>query len=333
VAFGRFRERINAVSFAKRFRREQRQPKTAARTGLRRKAIRHSLPIAFLFCGLLFSAGAQAQQPVDHPDAVAAKPVANMYRNASAESDVVSQALYGTGVSTLKSKPGWANIRTADGYTGWVAAADLQILNGATYAPAGNAFRVAQLSANIYSEPDVTRHAPLLELPWESRLEPAADKAKNTERWLQVRLVDGRTAWVQRGDITEDFSPLGTAEMLQLAHKFLGITYTWGGVSSFGFDCSGFTQMLERQRGIEMPRDADLQAEWGRMSPVERKDLQPGDLLFFGSSAARVTHTGMYLGDGEFIHDTTHSHPGVQISRLDDMPWTQLLVAIRRIKP
>ncbi len=105
-----------------------------------------------------------------------------------------------------------------------------------------------------------------------------------------------------------------------MAHKFLGITYTWGGVSSFGFDCSGFTQMLERQRGIEMPRDADLQAAWSGVIPVEREDLQPGDLLFFGASAAKITHTGMYLGNGEFIHDTTHDHPGVQISRLDDSP-------------
>jgi len=276
---------------------------------------------------------ARAQMSVDHPDAVVAAPVANMYRNASAESDVVSQALYGTGVTRLESEPGWTDIRTADGYTGWVAADDLKVLNDGAYAPAGNVVRVAELSANIYSEPDVTRHAPLLELPWESRLEPAADKTKNTERWLQVRLVDGRAAWVQRGDVTEDFSPLSIAQMLQVAHRFLGITYTWGGVSTLGFDCSGFTQMLERQRGIEMPRDADLQAAWSSMIPVERKDLQPGDLLYFGSSAARITHTGMYLGNGEFIHDTTHDHPGVQISRLDDMPWTRLLVAIRRIKP
>jgi len=126
--------------------------------------------------------------------------------------------------------------------------------------------------------------------------------------------------------------PLSIEETLQLARKFLGITYTWGGVSSFGFDCSGFTQMLIRQRGIEMPRDADLQAGWTGVTPVDRKDLQPGDLLFFGSSASRITHTGMYLGQGEFIHDTTHDHPGVQISRLDDRPWTKLLVAARRVK-
>jgi hypothetical protein len=246
---------------------------------------------------------------------------------------VVSQALYGTGVLTLQNSQGWFNIRTADGYTGWVEAADLKLLNGSAYAPKGDAVRVIAISANVYREPDVTAHAPLLELPWESRLEPAPAPKKNTERWLEVRLVDGQIAWVQRGDISDDFTPVSMVDMLQDAHRFIGTTYTWGGVSSFGFDCSGFTQMLERQRGIEMPRDADIQASWSGVIAVERKDLQPGDLLYFGSSPNKITHTGMYLGNGEFIHDTTHGHPGVQISRLDDMPWTKLLVAIRRVKP
>jgi cell wall-associated NlpC family hydrolase len=282
---------------------------------------------------LLAASPAQAQQSVDHPDAVVAKPVVNMYKSATDASDVVSQALYGTGVLTRQSSQGWFQILTADGYTGWVEAADLKTLEGATYAPKGNAVRVAALSANVYREPDVTAHAPLLELPWEARLEPAPVPAKISERWLEVRLVDGQMGWVQRGDISDDFLPISIDEMLQLSHRFIGTTYTWGGVSSFGFDCSGFTQMLERQRGFEMPRDADVQASWNGVIAVERKNIQPGDLLFFGSSPAKITHTGMYLGNGEFIHDTTHDHPGVQISRLDDMPWTQLLVAIRRVKP
>ena len=282
---------------------------------------------------LLAATPAKAQLSVDHPDAVVARPVVNMYRNATDASDVVSQALYGTGVLTLQNSQGWFNIRTADGYTGWVEAADLKMLNGSAYAPKGDAVRVIAISANVYREPDVTAHAPLLELPWESRLEPAPAPKKNTERWLEVRLVDGQMAWVQRGDISDDFTPVSMVDMLQVAHRFIGTTYTWGGVSSFGFDCSGFTQMLERQRGIEMPRDADIQASWSGVIAVERKDLQPGDLLYFGSSPNKITHTGMYLGNGEFIHDTTHGHPGVQISRLDDMPWTKLLVAIRRVKP
>lgn len=271
-----------------------------------------------------------AQQSVPHPDLVVARPVADMYRHPSKSSDVVSQAIYGTGVATLATQDGWYEIRTADNYTGWVSADAVKALH--TYAPESSAMHVAELSANIYQEPDVTLHAPILRLPWEARLEVAPDQTSKSGRWIHVRLVDGHNAWVQRGDVVADSTPLSINQMISLAHRFLGITYTWGGVSSFGFDCSGFTQMLERQRGIEMPRDADLQAVWSGAVPVKRADLRPGDLLFFGSSPAKITHTGMYIGSGEFIHDTTHDHPGVQISRLDDLPWTRLLVAARRIK-
>jgi cell wall-associated NlpC family hydrolase len=87
-----------------------------------------------------------------------------------------------------------------------------------------------------------------------------------------------------------------------------------------------------RARGTTMPRDADKQAAWTGVIFVERRDLQPGDLLFFGASPRNITHTGMYIGDGQFIQATTNGHPIIQISRLDDQPWTQLLVASRRIK-
>lgn len=287
---------------------------------------------ALLLVLMLAAAYAVAQQSVPHPDLVVARPVIDMHRHPTANSDVVSQAIYGTGVTELASQSGWYDIRTADNYTGWVAAAAVKALHGNDYAPAGKALRVAGLSANIYRDPDVTLHAPVLRLPWEARLEVAPGQTSNTGRWIHVVLVDGTTAWVQRGDVSADFAPLTIPQMTDLARRFLGITYTWGGVSTFGFDCSGFTQMLERQRGIEMPRDADLQAAWSGVVPVPRADLQPGDLLYFGSSPAKITHTGMYIGNGKFIHDTTHDHPGVQISTLDDQPWTKLLVAARRVK-
>ena len=90
--------------------------------------------------------------------------------------------------------------------------------------------------------------------------------------------------------------------------------------------------MLVRARGINMPRDADQQAAWKGVIAVDRKELQPGDLLFFGASVKQITHTGMYIGDGQFIQATTTGHPVVQISRIDDDPWTHLLVACRRVK-
>jgi len=285
-----------------------------------------------LLCSLVAGSLVQAQQSVANADFVVSRPVINMYKEATADSEVTSQVLYGTGVLSLEKKGDWVRIRTADGYTGWIALADVKSQGDTPYAAEGKAVRVSALSANAYREPDVTEHAPMLHLPWESIVEVASDSPEDDTRWLKVRLVDGQTAWIQRGDVAQKGPPLSIDETLQVARKFLGTTYTWGGTSSLGFDCSGFTQMLVRQRGIEMPRDADLQAGWTGVVTVDRKDLRPGDLLFFGSSASKITHTGMYLGQGEFIHDTTHDHPGVQISRLDDMPWTKLLVAARRVK-
>jgi cell wall-associated NlpC family hydrolase len=272
-------------------------------------------------------------QAVAKADYVVIRPVANMYRDANRRTDVVSQAIYGTNVIRVKGKHGWVNVRTADQYTGWIPTSDLRKLKGQAYAASGAVVRVSQLSANIYREPDVTQHAPLLTVPWEVRLELLPNKVKGgEERWLQTRLPDGSSGFVQAGDVSTDFTPLTVEQMIATAKKFIGVTYTWGGASDFGFDCSGFTQMLVRQRGIIMPRDADLQAAWSGVAPVERASLQPGDLLFFGSGPDHITHTGMYIGKGQFIHDTTHDHPGVQISTLDDKPWTTLLVATRRVK-
>ena len=65
---------------------------------------------------------------------------------------------------------------------------------------------------------------------------------------------------------------------------------------------------------------------------VERKDLQPGDLLYFGASEKKITHTGIYMGDGKFINATTHVTPMVRIDDLNDAYWSKLLVAARRLK-
>jgi len=145
-----------------------------------------------------------------------------------------------------------------------------------------------------------------------------------------VRLPDDRRAWVVRGDINLDPKPISLEEVIALSERFLGLPYFWGGTSSFGFDCSGFTQMLCRRRGIGIPRDASLQAKWTGAAPVDRDDLKVGDLLFFGES--KITHTGMYIGGGKFINATTHDLPVVQISDLADAYWRKRFVAARRLK-
>jgi len=259
-------------------------------------------------------------------------PVANMYSGPSEQKDVVSQATYGSNVKLLVARGEWSRIQTDDRYKGWTPSRYLRLIqHGDGYATSGKTVQVESLFANLYRETDVTRHKPVITIPFDSRLEMIAEGTGNDEGWLRVRLPDMRTAWVQTSDVVSDPQPLTIPESIELAKRFLGLPYLWGGRSSFGFDCSGFTQMLVRSRGVNMPRDADQQAVWSGVVAVDRKDLQPGDLLFFGSSVKHVTHTGMYIGDGQFISDTTYGHPVVQISRLDDY-WTRLLVACRRVK-
>jgi gamma-D-glutamyl-L-lysine dipeptidyl-peptidase len=258
-------------------------------------------------------------------------PVANMYSSATESADVVSQAILGSNVVVIEKRHRWAKVRTNDQYTGWMPLRDLRKSN-APYSAPGHVVQVKSLFANLYRETDVTEHRPVLTVPFETQLEAIDDAPGNNARWLEIRLPDGRMVWIQRGDVVRDPKPLTIEQSIELAKRFLGFPYLWGGRSSYGYDCSGFTQMLMRSRGITMPRDADLQAAWEGMEVIERKDLRAGDLLFFGAALDKVTHTAMYIGNGEIIHATTHNTPAIQISRLDDEPWTRILVACKRVK-
>ncbi len=258
-------------------------------------------------------------------------PVANMYSAPTQDADVVSQAIYGTTVGVVEEQGEWVKVRTpGDDYTGWVTRSALTAAANPPYASSGKTVEVRNLAAHIYRETDVTKHAPLLTVPFETRLEVVSE-APNSERWLQVRLVDGQLAWIQQGDIRAEQKRLTIAETIALSRHFLGLPYTWGGRSSFGYDCSGFVQMLMRQRGYSIPRDAQPQAEWSGFRAVARNQLRPGDLLYFGKPGD-ITHTGMYIGHGLFINATTHERPVLQIGPLNDPYWTRLLVAQRRVK-
>ena len=303
---------------------------TGRRVGKRLALAARKLLAAYVWMSFIVPGWAR---PGESENLVVAVPVANLYSRASDDSDVVSQAIYGSDVKVLEEASGWAKVRTPDDYTGWMRLdVTLRGANGAPYATSVRTVQVNSLLANLYRETDVSAHRPLLSVPFETRLEVEKEGAGDDAGWLEVRLVDGQKAWIQDGDVNTNTRPLTIEESIALGKRFLGVTYLWGGRSSLGYDCSGFTQMLVRSRGINMPRDADLQAAWSGVIAVDRKHLRVGDLLFFGSAPDHITHTGMFIGHGEFIHDTTHGHPGVQISRLRDQPWTRLLVASRRVK-
>lgn len=267
------------------------------------------------------------------PTRTVVRPVLNMYSSPTSDADVVSQTILSTPVLVLEEKDGWAKIRTPDDYTGWVESGALVGRAGEPpYGAGKNMVQVRSLFAHVYREDSVSRHAPLVTVPFEARLELAPASGTPSERWSRVRLPDGRYGMIQKGDIAAAGAPLSIDETIALAKQFLGLPYTWGGTSSYGYDCSGFTQMLMRQRGYVMPRDSKVQATWSGLVAVARDELKPGDLLFFGASEQRVTHTGMYVGEGQFINATTHERPMVRIDDLNDPYWTKLLVAARRVK-
>lgn len=265
--------------------------------------------------------------------AVVVEPVVNMHSKPSAETDVVSQARLGSTVVVEEKQEEWARIRTSDDYPGWIRLVAIRSLAGSeTYAQSGRTATTVSLRTHLYPVASVTRRAPLMTAPFETRLEVVEERPEESGRWISVRLPDGRIVWLQRGDVEFETKPASIAELVELSKRFLGLPYTWGGTSSFGYDCSGFIQMLCRRGGVVIPRDAQPQADWSGMTKVEKAGLQPGDLLYFGSATSKITHTGFYLGGGEFIHSTTNQHPVLQISRLADEHWANLFVAARRWK-
>ncbi|WP_303816594.1 NlpC/P60 family protein [Selenomonas ruminantium] len=92
----------------------------------------------------------------------------------------------------------------------------------------------------------------------------------------------------------------GANGIIDLAQQFLGVPYVWGGSSPNGFDCSGFVQYVFAQKGIHLPRTADIQATAGR--PVSKSELMPGDLVFFAGDYVNISHVGIYVGNGQMIH-------------------------------
>jgi cell wall-associated NlpC family hydrolase len=264
-------------------------------------------------------------------NAVVLRPAANLHSAPSGDADVVSQAIYGTNLEVIEDRNNWSRVRTPDDYTGWVHKAWV-MRSDDRYAAAGRIAKVTSLFASLYREASVTKHEPITTIPFETTLEVVGESVAGEERWLQVRLPDKKSAWMLSGDVTLNPEKLSVRAMVDLSRRFLGLPYLWGGTSTFGFDCSGFTQMLQRQRGAIMPRDAGMQAAWTGATHVERAALRAGDLLFFGASDKKIDHTGMYLGNGEFINATRHLKPVVQICKLSDPHWSKAYVSARRVK-
>lgn len=114
------------------------------------------------------------------------------------------------------------------------------------------------------------------------------------------------------------------------ALAFLGVPYRYGGNTfDTGFDCSGFVRAVyEQSMGKLLPRRSDEQA--AATQPIERSELQPGDLVFFNTLRRSFSHVGIYIGDGKFVHSP---RAGAQV-RVEDMRvayWSKRFNGARRV--
>ncbi len=170
------------------------------------------------------------------------------------------------------------------------------------------------------------------------------DKEKQSKLIVQARALEGNYAFQYSGQITETLSNINSIRksvpkisesrgavaisdnaVIAYASNYLGTPYVWGGTSpNPGFDCSGFTQYVYRHFGIYLGRTTYDQINNGYA--VSRDNLQPGDLVFFGTYG-NPHHMGIYVGNNSYIH-APHTGDVVKISSLSR---TDYLTA-RRVK-
>ena len=118
------------------------------------------------------------------------------------------------------------------------------------------------------------------------------------------------------------------AALIATAKKYIGTPYQFGGTTPKGFDCSGYIQYIFAAHGIGVPRLADEQYKLGEKA-VSKKQLVPGDLVFFNTYGSGVSHIGLYLGDEQFIHAS--SSKGIRIDKLSNEYWAPRYIGGKHI--
>ncbi len=160
-----------------------------------------------------------------------------------------------------------------------------------------------------------------------------------------VMMADGSTAWMRKSDIrvtkeqitairVAPVAPVkievaGRGDLIATAKTYLGMPYKYGGNGKTNIDCSLFVKQVFAEHGITLPRTAHEQAEIGNY--IEKEDLIAGDRLYFyeRNNRGHIGHTGLYIGDGQFIHASSNQGE-VAISNLFDRAYTSIYAWAKR---
>ncbi|MFV0606161.1 MAG: NlpC/P60 family protein [Niabella sp.] len=243
--------------------------------------------------------------------AVASQSVINVYVDPTYRAEMTTQVLLGTPLKVLAKKRGWYQIVTPEGYEGWISSS-LRRMDSVTLHQMNMRPRIIVTANNSFVYEGKNKKQIVAEVVMGNIV--YADSPKKQKGLYKVSLPDGRKGYIKVAAVKkwEDWRSsirLTGESILQVAAKYIGLPYFWGGVSTRGVDCSGLTKATYFMHGIILPRDARQQYLTGANVDTTNQlaFLQKGDLLFFGykneeePSGYRIIHTGIYLQNKQFI--------------------------------
>ena len=208
----------------------------------------------------------------DRRERAVAAPVVPVRGAPDSDAEQVTQVLYGAAVTAFDERGDWTRVRVPDGYVGWMETDSLAERAGPDF------------DAVLLNDVDG------LYAGTGCRIEDGNEDEHN----LVVAFQTGETRTVPADPVRSNPAAPTGEQIVEAARRYSGTEYLWGGMTTDGIDCSGLVWMSYRLHGVTLPRDADQQSRMGR--PVEREDLQAGDLLFFPG------HVAISLGGERFIH-------------------------------
>lgn len=282
-----------------------------------------------------------------HPDmgdkiyAIAAHSVANLRYEANYSSEMATQVLMGTPLKVLEKKSYWYRVVTPEGYIAWVTVGSVQRVNEEELTAWRNSERViVDTYYTIFRDKPSKDGGVICDGVWGDIAQVSPKRPVNG--YQEVILPKGDIAYVPVKDIKPldkwlDSRNPTPENIINTGKQFLGFPYLWAGTSIKGLDCSGFVKTSHFLNGIILRRDASQQAKVGEEIDITNgiENLKTGDILFFGRKAtadkpARVTHVGMYIGDGLFIHSATFVKINSLVPGTDNF-YDGTMVCARRI--
>ena len=239
------------------------------------------------------------------------------------ESALETQELMGTVVEITGEKSYWREIVSPQPYKAWCTGKGLTEMTDEQLEAYQKAPKCiyTKLYGHVYESPSAEA-ATICDLVGGDIMRYVDPQHKSTSEWTEILLPSGQKGWVRTGNIkphhgftsiakgegnAESISDELMEDIISTAFKLKGVPYLWGGMTPKGVDCSGLVRWSCLMNGILLPRNASQMIHCG--DPVSLDNMTRGDLVFFGSPATdgkpqRVTHVGIYIGDGQIIHSS-----------------------------